>query len=210
MVVATKKTFHCLRLNDRKHCSRHYVWWPWLLTLTVDLHIRNHFLMCNSVILILFYLIWPQHCMFWTISKNPKTSTTPSCSGPIPAKKSRGNSVLGAVFSHTMPKMEFDYSHRFSWEKNTLNWYITCHGYINIHHSPFIGLIKINRKFRNITPLDHGGPEMKCTYFHRNCWKKIAQNDRLHAMDISRIAKVILKNCQKIEKMTPLTVKIEF
>ena len=26
-------------------------------------------------------------------------------------------------------------------------------------------------------------------------------------MDISRITKVILKNCQKIEKMTPLTVK---
>ena len=28
-----------------------------------------------------------------------------------------------------------------------------------------------------------------------------------HAMDISRITKVTLKNCQKIEKMTPLTVK---
>ena len=29
-----------------------------------------------------------------------------------------------------------------------------------------------------------------------------------HAMDISRITKVILKNCKKkIEKMTPLTVK---
>ena len=27
--------------------------------------------------------------------------------------------------------------------KNTLNWYITCHGYIRIHHSPFIGPIKI-------------------------------------------------------------------
>ena len=31
-----------------------------------------------------------------------------------------------------------------------------------------------------------------------------------HAMDISRITKVILKNWQKIEKMTPLTVKNEF
>ena len=29
-------------------------------------------------------------------------------------------------------------------------------------------------------------------------------------MDISRITKVILKNCQKIVKMTPLTVKMEF
>ena len=31
-----------------------------------------------------------------------------------------------------------------------------------------------NRKLWKITPLDHGGPEIKCTYFHRNCWKKIA------------------------------------
>jgi len=38
--------------------------------------------------------------------------------------------------------------------------------------------------------------------------KKIAQNDRSHAMDISRINKVILKKCQKIEKNYPLlTVK---
>ena len=36
-----------------------------------------------------------------------KTSTTPSCSGPIPAQQSRGNSVLGVVFSHRMPKMDF-------------------------------------------------------------------------------------------------------
>ena len=43
-----------------------------------------------------------------------KTSTTPSCSGSIPAQKSRGDSVLGVVFSHTMPKMDFRYSHRFS------------------------------------------------------------------------------------------------
>ena len=43
-----------------------------------------------------------------------ETSTTPSCSGPIAAQKSRGNSVPGAVFSHKMPKMDFHYSHRFS------------------------------------------------------------------------------------------------
>ena len=36
-----------------------------------------------------------------------KTSTTPSCSGLIPAQKSRGNSVLGVVFSHTKPNMNF-------------------------------------------------------------------------------------------------------
>ena len=33
---------------------------------------------------------------------------------------------------------------------------------------------------------------MKCTYFHRDCWIKIAQNDRSHAMDISGIAKAII------------------
>ena len=55
--------------------------------------------------------------------KSKKTSTTPSCSGPIPAQKIRGNSVAG-------------------------------------------GVISIN--------MDDGGPEMKCTYFHRNCWKRIA------------------------------------
>ena len=46
-----------------------------------------------------------------------RTSITPSCSGTIPAQKSRGNSVLAVIFSHTMPKMDFHYSHRFSWEK---------------------------------------------------------------------------------------------
>ena len=45
------------------------------------------------------------------------TSTTPSCSGPIPARKSRCKSELGVLFSDTMPKMDFHYSHRFSWEK---------------------------------------------------------------------------------------------
>ena len=49
-----------------------------------------------------------------TEGKIEETSTTPSCGGPIPAQKSRGNSVLGVVFSHTMPKMDFHYSHRFS------------------------------------------------------------------------------------------------
>ena len=81
------------------------------------------------------------------------TSTTPSCSELIRTQNIWGNSVPGAILSHTMPKMDFHHSHRFSWEINTLNWYITCHGYINIHHSPFIGPIKINRTFWKITPL---------------------------------------------------------
>ena len=62
------------------------------------------------------YDFWKQRK--WWI-KIIMTSTTPSCSGPIPAQKSRGNSVhvLGVVFSHTMSKMDFHYSHHFSWEK---------------------------------------------------------------------------------------------
>ena len=37
-----------------------------------------------------------------TTSEEHRTSTTPSCSGPIPAQKSRVNSVPGAIFSHLM------------------------------------------------------------------------------------------------------------
>ena len=48
---------------------------------------------------------------------------------------------------------------------------------------------------------------MKYAYFHRNCWKKIAYNDRSHAMDISRITKVILKNCPKNWKNDSLSRK---
>ena len=51
--------------------------------------------------------------------KPTETSTTPSCSGPIPAQKSRANSVPGAIFSHLMFEMNFYYFHRFSWEKYT-------------------------------------------------------------------------------------------
>ena len=48
------------------------------------------------------------------ILKWTKTSTTSSGSGPIPAQKSRGNSVLGVIFSETIPKKDFRYSYRFS------------------------------------------------------------------------------------------------
>ena len=77
--------------------------------------------MCLFPFSILFvFFIFPQYktgrnCHGY--GKVNKTSTTPSCSGPIPAQKSRGNSVIGVVFSHTMSKMKFHYSHRFSLEK---------------------------------------------------------------------------------------------
>ena len=46
-----------------------------------------------------------------------KKKTSTSCSGPISAQKSWCNSVLVVLFSNTMPKKDFHYSHRFSWEK---------------------------------------------------------------------------------------------
>ena len=51
----------------------------------------------------------------------------------------------GVVFSHQCPKWIFIILPSFYLRKNTLNWYITCHVHINIHHSYFIGPIKINR-----------------------------------------------------------------
>ena len=49
------------------------------------------------------------------------TSTMPSCSGLIPAQKSRDNSVLEVVFFHTVRKMDFYYySHHFNWQKTLL------------------------------------------------------------------------------------------
>ena len=33
---------------------------------------------------------------------------------------------------------------------------------------------KLIGNFEKLSLLDHGGPEMKFTYFHRNCWKQIA------------------------------------
>ena len=43
---------------------------------------------------------------------------------------------------------------------------------LNIHHSPFIGPIKIVEIFEKLPLLDHRGPQMECAYFHRHCWKK--------------------------------------
>ena len=50
--------------------------------------------------------------------------------------------------------------------------------------------------FEKLSPLDHGGPEIS--------WKKIALNDRSHAMDISRITKVILKKSLKNRKKSSI------
>ena len=61
-------------------------------------------------------------------------------------------------------------SGQFSWEKKHHQIDIS---HANNHKSPFIGSIKNDRKFWTIPPFNHGGPDMKCTYFHRNCWKSL-------------------------------------
>ena len=50
-----------------------------------------------------------------------KTSMMLSYSRPIPAQKMRENSVPGAVFSHIMPKIDFNYIRIVLLGKNTLN-----------------------------------------------------------------------------------------
>ena len=86
--------------------------------------------------------------------KKQLTSTTPSCSRPITAQKIRDKLVPGAVFFHNMPKMDFFKINLIVLVgKNTLNWYITCHGYINNYQSSFTGPIKNDWQFWKITPL---------------------------------------------------------
>ena len=64
--------------------------------------------------------------------KLKRTSTTPRCSRPIPAEKTQGNSVPGAVFSHKMSKIDFYHFHCFTWEKTHQ---------INISHAMVISTI---------------------------------------------------------------------
>ena len=43
-----------------------------------------------------------------------------------------------------------------------------------LYQKPHIPFHRSHKKlyfFGQIIPLDHGGPEMKCTYFNHNCWK---------------------------------------
>ena len=84
-----------------------------------------------------------------------KTSTTPSCNGPIPAQRIWGNfctRAQGCIFPHNAQNGFLRFP-SFSFVKSTLNWYITCHGYFNNHQSPFMCPIKNYRKFGKVTPL---------------------------------------------------------
>ena len=85
-----------------RHTTLPYEVIKYLICIIIRLDLSN--LLEHTLLLFLHY----------KISTIIETSTMPSCSGPIPAQQSRGNSVLGVVFSHTMLKMDFHYSHRVS------------------------------------------------------------------------------------------------
>ena len=89
----------------------------------IILHIQNiirYSQKKNSFVYILYFRtdMW-QSVLFLHFQRQKKqqTSTTPSCSGPIPAQRSRENSLPGAIFSHIMFEMNFYHFHSFSWEK---------------------------------------------------------------------------------------------
>ena len=66
-------------------------------------------------------------------SNNNTSFGKTSYSGPIPVQKIWGNLVPGPYFPTQCPKWIFVILIVLV-EKKTLNWCITCHGYINIHH----------------------------------------------------------------------------
>ena len=75
------------------------------------------YVVANGYLLSMFYSNRNDNSEGDVFKKKHETSTTPSCSGPIPTQKSRANSVPGAIFSTLMFEMNFYYFHRFSWEK---------------------------------------------------------------------------------------------
>ena len=93
------------------------------------------------------------------------------------AQKSRDNSVLGVVFSHAMPKMDFRIPNFLVEKKHTK---LICHMPWLYQYPPR----PFHRPYTNYSKI------LKKSYL----LEKIAQNDRSHAMDISRITKVIMKN----------------
>lgn len=163
------KRFRIDRTRDLNvlHYSHFYHWIYSIFSL-------KHFL--SYRIIILRKCVWDTIFIFFPSKRSTfkETSTTPSCGEPIPAQKIRGNSIPRAVFFHIMVKMDVYDFYSFSWGKHTKLVYHMSWLYHN-HRSPFKGSIKLIEHFEEKkTPLDHGGLEMKLSYFHRNCRKNMA------------------------------------
>ena len=75
---------------------------------------------------------------------------------------------------------------------------------ISIITLPFHGPMKIGRK---LPPLDHGDPEIKCTYFHRNCWKEKPKMIGHVSWISKKSPKLYLKKILENGNLTQLTVK---
>ena len=110
------------------------------------------------------------------------------------AQRIWGNSVPGprAVFSHTMPKNGFSLLFKRNmaqriWGNSVPGIFIIPIILVGkkhtklIYHMPWLYQLSVPfhrshkktiENFEKIPPLHHGGPEMKFTYFNRNCWKK--------------------------------------
>ena len=80
-------------------------------------HNTGHISRCVTYIHTADLIVIPSLDLDIILKKQTITSTTPSCSGQIPAQKPRANSVPGDIFSHLMFEMNFYHFHRFSWEK---------------------------------------------------------------------------------------------
>ena len=73
--------------------------------------------------------------------------------------------------------------------------------------------------FEKLTPLDHGGPEIKFTYFHCNCCKKNSQkcqvachwylnNHQSYILKILKKLKIDPFNRKKMEKINKKSVSM--
>ena len=135
--------------------------------------------------------------------KKQQTSTTPSCCGPIPAHKSRANSVPGAIYSHLM--FECYCFHRFSWEKIHQN--DRSHALV-ISTPSCCGPIPAHKSRANSVPgAIYSHLMFECYCFHRFSWEKIHQNDRSHALVISIIPGPI-KIYESVKNYPPWTMVV--
>ena len=133
MIVWRKKSWNpewmsvlCLSVCLYLYVRKPVIW--------VDMHVDLFIEMLPAVLLTSVgtsYPCWPEHHSWWeSILQTPAS---------LPSKQtatahSQGNSTSRECISYQSEK-------------------VYNNGYINIHHSPFIGPIKSNRKFWKITPL---------------------------------------------------------
>ena len=106
--------YHILWVLTSVYAHKTSLWEKYFVPLSQTVINNMHIPFSSLLFLILFYINYTDHLLK---AMHLKTSTTPSCSGPILTQKLRLNSVPRTAFSHPMPKIDFHYFHRFSQEK---------------------------------------------------------------------------------------------